>query len=83
MIRVVVERTFAISAIGCRHRSLRATRERACLHDPSGHLEAQPALRDRRRMICEFEAPDAESVRRVQRQSEAEAERVWTAEVIE
>jgi len=36
--------------------------------------------RDRRRMICEFEAPDAETVRRVQLEAGAPFDRVWSAE---
>ncbi len=38
---------------------------------------------DRRRMICLFEAPDAESVREVQRKSGVPFERVWAASIIE
>jgi hypothetical protein len=82
MIRVVVERSFPdpmsdadIDAFGAREHACRAiyrvTWKRTLLSE------------DRKRVICEFEAPDAESVRRVQRQSETEAERVWTAQVIE
>ena len=82
MIRVIVERSFAapptdadLSAVADRQHGCmdiyRVTWKRSLLSD------------DRRRMICEYEAPDAESVRRVQRQSDAEFERVWTADVIE
>jgi hypothetical protein len=39
--------------------------------------------RDRRRMICEFEAPDAETVRRVQLEAGAPFDRVWSAEAHE
>jgi hypothetical protein len=35
---------------------------------------------DRRRMICEYEAADAESVRAVQREARAIFDRIWTAE---
>jgi hypothetical protein len=38
---------------------------------------------DRRRMVCEYEAPDAQSVRDVQNAAQASFERVWAAEVIE
>jgi hypothetical protein len=38
---------------------------------------------DGRRMICEYEAPDAETVRSVSRQLGVPYERVWTAGVIE
>ncbi|MGN2391140.1 DUF4242 domain-containing protein [Pelomicrobium sp. G1] len=37
---------------------------------------------DRRRMICEYEAPDAASVKSVQREAEARFDRVWTAQVL-
>lgn len=37
---------------------------------------------DRRRMICEYEASDAESVRIVQQEAEAHYDRVWVAEVL-
>ncbi len=39
--------------------------------------------RDRRRMICEFEAPDAETVRKVQLEAGAPFDRVWSAETHE
>lgn len=38
---------------------------------------------DRRRMICEFEAPDAESVRMAHHAAEVPFGRVWKAEVFE
>ncbi len=38
---------------------------------------------DRRRMVCEYEAPDAQSVRDVQNAAQASFERVWPAEVLE
>ena len=38
---------------------------------------------DRRRMVCEYEAPDAQSVRDVQNAAQAGYERVWPAEVME
>ena len=37
---------------------------------------------DRRRMICEYEAPDAASVTSVQREAEAKFDRVWPADVM-
>jgi len=36
---------------------------------------------DRQRMVCEFEAPDAESVREAFRTSGVPFERAWTAQV--
>ncbi|MBV1902340.1 MAG: DUF4242 domain-containing protein [Marinosulfonomonas sp.] len=38
---------------------------------------------DRKRMICEYEARDSESVRNVQREADAKFERVWTADLLD
>ena len=37
---------------------------------------------DRRRMICEYEAPDVASVRNVQREADAKFDRAWAAELL-
>ncbi len=37
---------------------------------------------DRRRMVCEYEAADAEAVRKVQRAAQAMFDSIWTADVI-
>ena len=37
---------------------------------------------DRLRMVCEYDAPDAASVRSVQREADARFERVWAADVL-
>ena len=37
---------------------------------------------DRRRMICEYDAADAASVRNVQREAGAKFERMWAADVL-
>ncbi len=39
--------------------------------------------RDRRRLICEFEAPDAGAVRDALQQARLEHERVWSGELVE
>jgi hypothetical protein len=39
--------------------------------------------KDRRRMVCEYEAPDAETVREVQRTASMPFERIWVAEVLD
>ena len=39
--------------------------------------------KDRKRMICEYEAPDAEAVRKLQRTASMPFERIWTALVFE
>ena len=38
---------------------------------------------DRRRMVCEFEAPDADSVREALRSAHVPFERVWSAQVFD
>jgi Nickel responsive protein SCO4226-like len=38
---------------------------------------------DRKRMICEYEAPDAQAVREVQREAEAHYDTAWVADVLE
>jgi hypothetical protein len=37
---------------------------------------------DHRRMICEYEAADAASVRKVQREANAGFDRIWAAEIL-
>jgi hypothetical protein len=39
--------------------------------------------KDRTRMICEYEAPDAEAVRALQRTAAMPFERIWTATVFD
>jgi hypothetical protein len=38
---------------------------------------------DRKRMVCEYEAADAETLRRIQREAGAQFDRVWVGDVIE
>lgn len=38
---------------------------------------------DRRRVVCEYEAPDTETVRRIQHEAGAQFDRIWIGEVIE
>lgn len=37
---------------------------------------------DRKRMVCEYEAADAETMRRIQREAGAQFDRVWVGDVI-
>jgi hypothetical protein len=39
--------------------------------------------KDRKRMICEYEAPDAEAVRKLQRTASMPFDRIWTATVFD
>jgi len=82
MARIVVERSFAqppsdedLTAAGMR--------ERPCL-DLYGVAWLRSVISaDRLRMVCEYEAADAESVRKVQREAGNGFERVWAGRLIE
>src|ERR1700730_178560 len=52
-----------------------------CLEVRDGMWRRSSVSIDKLRMVCEFEAPDAESVRQAYRMSETPYERVWTADV--
>jgi len=82
MVRVIVERRFEPPISEA---ELQAVIERMApcfeLHDVTWRRSF--LSQDRRRMFCEYDAPDAESVRDVQRQAAAPFEIAWTAEVFE
>jgi hypothetical protein len=82
MQRFVVERSFQ-SPPSDDDLAAGGMRERPCL-DMYGVAWRRSLLSsDRLRMFCEYEAPDAESVRKVQREAGNAFERVWPAQVIE
>jgi hypothetical protein len=58
-----------------------AKRLDSCLEIRNGAWVRSSLSGDRKRMICEFDAPDAESVREALRASGQEFERVWPAQV--
>jgi len=60
-----------------------AEREQKCREIRSITWKRSVLSNDRRRMICEYEAPDAETVRRVQLEAGAPFDRIWSAEVHE
>ncbi len=81
MITFVVERTFAeplpqeeLQEIGARMKP--------CLELHNVRYIRSFWSRDRRRMICHYEASDAEAVREVQREAGAKFDAVWPAEVL-
>ncbi len=51
------------------------------LHQDTRHLRSFLSL-DRHKMICQYEAPDAETVRQLQRTAEAPFDRVWAANIL-
>jgi Protein of unknown function (DUF4242) len=82
MSRIIVERNFARPQSDADMAAV-ANRERPCLEVYGVAWRRSLLSADRRRMVCEYEAADAESVRRVQREAEAQFDRIWAADVIE
>lgn len=82
MPRIIVERTFE-SPPSEASLEAAAIRERPCLSVYGVAWKRSLFSSDRLRMICEYEAPDAESVRKVQREAGNGFDRVWPGEVIE
>ncbi len=81
MSRIIVERTFAtppsdadLAAFG--------SRQMGCLNIYRVTHQRSLLSQDRLRMMCEYDAPDAESVRRVQHEAEGPFDRIWVAEVV-
>ena len=81
MPRIIVERTFENPLT---QEELRATEERMapCLDLYRVRWIRRYWSADRRRMICEYDALDAASVKSVQREAEAKFDRIWTADVL-
>lgn len=82
MPRIIVERSFETPPSDAELAAV-ADRERPCLGVYDVQWKRSLMASDRRRMICEYEAADAETVRKVQREARAEFDQVWGAEVIE
>ncbi len=60
-----------------------AEREQRCKEVRSITWKRSVLSKDRKRMICEYDAPDAETVRRVQLEADAPFDRIWSAELHE
>lgn len=80
MARVMVEQVFAEPLTDERYGQL-ARQLDPCLEVRNGAWRRSSLSSDRLRMVCEFEAPDAESVREALRLSRVAYERVWAADV--
>jgi hypothetical protein len=81
MTTIIVERRFAAPVAEADIAAF-AARQQECLTIHGVTRRRSLLSRDRQRMICEYEAPDAESVRRVQRQAEGPFESVWVADAL-
>jgi hypothetical protein len=80
MARVIVEYTFD-PPLSPETEAAYARRLDPCLEVRNGAWRRTAMSKDRRRMQCEFEAPDAESVREALRLAAIPFIDVWTAEV--
>ena len=80
--RIVVERTFETPPSDADLRQV-ADRERPCLQAYQATWKRSVLSGDRKRMICEYEAADAETMRRVEREAGAQFDRIWVGELIE
>ncbi len=82
MALIVVERSFETPPSDADMDEV-AERERPCRELRSVTWKRSLLSNDRLRMICEYDAPDAETVRRIQLEAGAPFDRVWPAEAIE
>jgi hypothetical protein len=80
MARLIVERSFQTPLTDEEH-SRAARKLDPCLEQHGARWLCSYLSTDRLRMICEFEAADAEAVRHAHRSADQAFERVWAAEV--
>lgn len=82
LLRIIVERSFDTPQSDA-DMKLVADRERPCLAAYQATWRRSVLSADRKRMLCEYEAADAETMRRIQREAGAQFDRVWVGEIIE
>jgi hypothetical protein len=80
MERLVVENTFELPLTD-EARQEWSRRIGPCLQAYGARWARSYLSRDRKRMICEFEAPDAEAVRTAVRNAGLPYDRVWAADM--
>ena len=80
MAHLIVEQTFDTPLTDEEHGQLGQKLDR-CLDAYGARWMRSYLSTDRRRMVCEFEAPDAEAVRTSYRSAGVKFDRVWTAEL--
>ena len=80
MAHLIVEQTFAPPLTDEEHGRI-GQRLDKCAEAYGARWMRSYLSTDRRRMVCEFEAPDAEAVRSSYRSAGVAFERVWTAEL--
>jgi hypothetical protein len=82
MVRLILEKEFDAPLTEEQHNA-EAQRADPCLEANDVKWIRSLVSADRRRMICEFEAADAESVRVAFRSAHVTFSRVWVAEVFQ
>jgi hypothetical protein len=82
MARIVVERSFNAPPSDNDLEEV-ADRERPCREIRGVTWQRSVMSKNRLRMICEYEAPDAETVRKVQVEAGAPFDRIYPVDVIE
>ncbi len=82
MERIIMEQTFE-TPLSDEQMSRMAKRLDECLDLRNGAWARSYVARDRKRMVCEFVAPDAESVREALRSGNIPFDRVWSSEVFD
>lgn len=82
LLRIVVERSFDTPQSDA-DMKLVADRERPCLAAYQATWKRSMLSIDRKRMVCEYEAADAETMRRIEHEAGAQFDRIWVGEVIE
>jgi len=80
MVHLIVEQTFETPLTDDEHSRI-GQRIDGCMAAYDARWVRSYLSTDRRRMVCEFEAPDAEAVRTSYRSAGVPFERVWAAEV--
>lgn len=80
MAHLILEHTFDAPLTDEEH-NRQAQRLDPCLEKYGARWVRSYLAADRRRMVCEFEAPDADAVRAAYRSANVNFDRVWAAEV--
>jgi|ERR1700722_17801375 Protein of unknown function (DUF4242) len=80
MARVMVEQVFTEPLTDERYGAF-AKQLDPCVELRHGAWRRSSVSKDKLRVVCEFEAPDAESVREAYRMANVPYERVWAADV--
>ena len=80
MTHLILEQSFDLPLTDDEHNRV-AQRLDPCLEAHGARWMRSYLSSDRLRMVCEFQAPDAEAVRQSYRTAGIQFERVWTAEV--